>query len=193
MSAADRTDAAQLLARLAEGDAKAAEALLPLVYDELHQIAHRLMSGQNANHTLQTTALMNEAWMRLSGREGTRYESEEHFLRVAARAMRSVLVDHARRRGAKKRGGKNKREVLFDDALGYWEHNHTELLALDEALTRLGERDTELQRIVELRFFAGLTLEETGAVMGMSVRQIHRRWTFIRGWLREAMETDPHA
>lgn len=190
MSAPDRVDAAALLARLAQGDAQAAEALLPLMYEELHGIAHRLMAGQKKGHTLQTTALMNEAWLRLSGRDDSRYESEEHFLRVAARAMRSVLVDHARRQLAKKRGGGNQREPLIESALGAWEHNQLDVLALDEALTKLGARDAELQRIVELRFFAGLTLEETGAVLGMSVRQIHRRWTFARGWLHEEMQTE---
>ena len=190
MSASDGTDAAGLLARLAEGDENAAETLLPLVYDELHGIARRLMAGQNPGHTLQTTALMNEAWMRLSGREGSPYESQQHFLRVAARAMRSVLVDHARRRAAKKRGGDRQREALIHDAMGYWEQNHTDLLALDEALTKLGERDRELQHIVELRFFGGLTLEETGVVLAMSVRQVHRRWTLARGWLHETIAQD---
>jgi len=187
-SRADPNRFTELLDRFAGGENEAAEALLGMLYDELHGIASRLMGDQRKAHTLQTTALVHEAWMRLAGGRAEPYQSREHFVRVAARAMRCVLVDHARRRTAKKRRGDRARPLELD-ALSYWDDGHTDLLALDEVLERLGERDEELLRIVELRFFGGLTLEETAAMMGMSVRQVHRRWTFARGWLRRTLES----
>jgi len=176
----------QLLDRINGGDAAAAEELLPIVYEELHAIAHRLMAGERRAHTLQTTALVHEAWLRLNGADA-RYENRRHFLRVAARAMRRVLVDHARRKRAAKRGGEDA-PLPLDAALALYEENPVDLLALDEALEGLGRRDETLARIVELRFFAGLTLEEAGGVLGLTVRQVHRGWTFARGWLRRELE-----
>ena len=182
----DQEAATRLLQRLADGDSEAAEALFPLVYWQLHNVAHRLMAKERKGHTLQTTALMHEAWVRVVKADAA-YENKGHFMRVAARAMRRVLVDHARKRNAKKRSG-DRVEPLVADALAYWETNHTDLLALEEALVRLGERDEDLLSVVELRFFSGLTLEETGAVLGMTVRQVHSRWTLARGWLRRELD-----
>jgi len=182
----DQEAVTRLLQRMADGDEEAAEALFPIVYKQLHHVARSLMAKERQGHTLQTTALMHEAWVRLVHVDAA-YESRGHFMRIAARAMRRVLVDHARKRGAKKRLG-DLAEPLLDDALAYWETNHTDLLALDEALVQLGERDEDLLQVVELRFFSGLTLEETGAVLGMSVRQVHSRWTLARGWLRRELE-----
>jgi RNA polymerase sigma factor (TIGR02999 family) len=176
-----------LLARLAAGDGTAAAPLLAQLHDELHAIAHRQMANQRSGHTLQTTALLNEAWMRLAPGAGDRWQDRQHFVRAAARAMRFVLVDHARRHTAKKRQRQRARplpEMLMAPAEG----DSAELLSLEDALVELGERDGELLVLVELRYFAGLTLEETGRAMGMSVRQIHRRWTFARGWLRRRLE-----
>jgi RNA polymerase sigma factor (TIGR02999 family) len=181
------SDVAALLERLSAGDEAASAPLLDALYAELHRMAHRLMADQRGGHTLQTTALLNEAWMRIAG--GNRkepYQDKRHFVRVAARAMRSVLVDHARKRNAKKRQG-GRAQALVTDALSYWDDNPTELLALDEALTRLGERDEELARIVELRFFGGLTASEAGAALGLTERQVLKRWTFARGWLRREL------
>ena len=187
----DAPDVEALLARLARGDAEAGEALFPLVYRELHGTAHRLMARERAGHTLQTTALLHEAWVRIAGGDAGRIQDRQHFVRLASRAMRNVLVDHARRRNAKKRAPPS-REPLIEDALTYWDGNHTDLLALDDALERLGERDAELARIVELRFFGGLTLEETGAALGISPQKVHRGWSFARTWLRRELERGDH-
>lgn len=175
-----------LLDRLAEGDPEAAEALFPLVYRELHDTAHHLMARERGNHTLQTTALLHEAWIRIAGSDVGTINDRRHFIRLASRAMRNVLVDHARRRNAKKRQ-RARAEPLIEDALAYWNENHTDLLALDEALERLGAQDPELLKLVELRFFGGLTLEETGNILGLSVQRTHKGWTFARSWLRREL------
>jgi RNA polymerase sigma factor (TIGR02999 family) len=143
----------RLLRRMIDGDASAATELLPLVYRELHVIAERLMAGERREHTLQPTALIHEAWLRLMGGADLSYEDRGHFLRVAARAMRRVLVDHARARKTAKRG-EGRAPVPLPEALAGWEQDQTDLLALDEALERLAERDEQLLRVVELRFFA---------------------------------------
>lgn len=179
----------RLLAQMASGDESAAERLFPVVYGELHRIAHRLMRGERRSHTLQTTALVHEAWLKLCPQKDVTAEGRNHFLALATRAMRRVLIDHARRVTAKKRDG-GERHSLLDSVLEGWDGNMSDLLALDEALDQLGEEDEVLRRIVELRFFGGLTLEETGAVLGMTIRQVHRRWTTARGWLRLQLEGD---
>lgn len=183
----------RLLRRLNAGDESALAALLPLLYQELHGIAERLMSNERSDHTLQPTALIHDAWLRLVGSAPPEFDDRRHFLRVAARAMRRVLVDHARGKRAQKRGGGVRPRSLDDvhaalaaDALGA-----VDLLALDEALDALGTEDPELLRIVELRYFAGLTLEETGEVMAMSNQQVHRAWTVARGWLRCELGPEP--
>ncbi|MDJ0520692.1 MAG: ECF-type sigma factor [Planctomycetota bacterium] len=178
---------APLLARMGDGDEDAGHELFELVSGELRSIASKLMAGERKSHTLQTTALVNEAWMRLAGGANLSAESRGHFVRLASRAMRRVLVDHARKRGARKRQG-HRAEPLLDDALQYWDERQTDLLALDEALDRLGERDDDALRVVELRFFSGLTLKEVGAVLGMTERQAGLAWTFARGWLKRELE-----
>lgn len=187
MGAESHSTVDELLERLAEGDAAASEDLLALLYGELHGIARKLMSDQRAGHTLQTTALINEAWMRLTPGSGSRWQNRRHFVRAAARAMRHVLVDHARRRTAKKRQ-RDKARPFEEGAFEYWSKHPAELLALNELLENLGERDPEMLKVVELRYFGGLTLEETAAATGLTVRQVHIRWTFARGWLRRALE-----
>ncbi len=176
---------AKLLIRMEAGDETAAAELLPVVYDEMRRIAKRLMVDERRNHTLQTTALIHEAWMRLG--DSSRYEDRRHFLRVAARAMRNVLVDHARAKRATKRGG-GKPTAPLDDALAAYEAKDIDVVALNEALEKLGESDPELLRIVELRLFGGLTMKETGEVVGKTLRQVDRAWTFARGWLRRELE-----
>ena len=179
-----------LLERLSAGDESAAPELGARLHEELHRVARRLMAEERPSHTLQTTALVNEAWLRLGASIDAGFEDRRHFLRVAARAMRQVLVDHARARHALKRGAGAER-ITWDaaePALGLESQDPNEILALEEALARLEAKDPELLRLVELRFFAGLTLEETAEVLEKSVRQVHWSWTFARGWLRRELE-----
>jgi RNA polymerase sigma factor (TIGR02999 family) len=164
------------------GDSAVASQLAPVLYEELHGLALRMMRDQGAGHTLQPTALIHEAWMKLVGASERTVESRAHFAALAARAMRSVLVDHARRKGAEKRGGDGER-VALDTVLFEFEAPSVDLLELDEALTTLSNLDGELGRIVELRFFAGMSVEETAAVLGVSEATIARRWRIARMWL----------
>ena len=178
---------ARLLRRMVDGDPAAAAELLPIVYRELHVVAERLMAGERRAHTLQPTALIHEAWLRLMGGADLEFEDRGHFLRIAAREMRRVLVDHARGRNAAKRGAGRGRAPL-SAALAWWDQDPTDVLALDEALDRLGARDEQLARIVELRFFAGLTNDETGAALGLTERQVRLGWASARGWLRRELD-----
>lgn len=184
-------EATQLLARLSEGEAGAADRLLPLVYDQLRQIAGRLMERQPSDHTLQATALVSEAWLKLVTPEARGgWESQQHFLRVAARAMRSVLVDHARARATEKRGGPNVVKLPLDAVLLEAEDRVGELLAFDETLERLEAVDADLARLVELRFYGGLQIDEAARVLELSQRTAERRWRAARMWLRAELQGD---
>ncbi len=178
--------ATRLLRRMGDGDVAAADELLPLLYEELRSIASRHLRNERRAQTLQTTALVHEAWLRIGGDAEREWEGKNHFLRVAARAMRHVLVDHARAKRAGKRGGSNARVVL-DEALAAFERDELDLLALDEAMGRLSERDDELSRVVELHVFAGLTLQEAGSVLGKTERQMGRSWDLARGFLHREL------
>ena len=171
---------------MAAGDASAGDDLFPRVYRELHGVAEKLMRRERDDHTLQTTALVNEAWLKLKPAVTTA-ETRAQFMGLAARAMRRILIDHARKRGRRKRTAEGERLSLLDDVLARWGRDPAELLALDEALDRLGARDETLRKLVELRFFAGFTLEEAGQVLGLTERQVRRRWMFARGWLRREL------
>ena len=179
----------RLLQRMSDGDARAADELLPLVYEELHALAARAMGQRAAGHTLQPTALVNEAWLRLAGPADGGFANREHFLGVAARAMRSALVDHARRRGSAKRAGGRER-VPLEHVLELFEEHSSDLLALDEALTRLAAMDPELGRIVELRFFGGLSVEETAHALVCSESTVVRGWRVARLWLQGELASD---
>ncbi len=181
--------ATHFLKRIREGDAQAAEELLPVVYAELHEIAEHLMHGERSGHTLQPTALVHEAWLRLVGRDGPdSNESRAEFLRIAARAMRNVLIDHARARGAKKRGKRADVPPEFLDQLVVtYEERDLDLLALDDSLERLIRIDEPLAHLVELRFFAGLTVAEIAAVEDRSVSSLERSWRSARAWLRREL------
>ena len=172
----------RLLNRYAGGDSEAGEQLFPLVYDELRKLARRYMGGNDRGHTLQPTALVNEAWLRLVDQETAGFDGRRNFYALASRIMRSVLVDHARARCAEKRGGGQRRITLYDDA-GVQESGSIDLLALDEALERLTEVDPELARIVELRFFGGLNHPEIARATGSSLRTVERNWRLARAWL----------
>ncbi len=170
----DRGETRRLVRSAGEGDAEAARELQQVVYDEL------------TGHTLQPTALVHEAWVRLVGSEGPGPEDRVHFVRVAARAMRNALVDHARAKQAQKRGGGAARAPI-DPLLVAYEENDVDVLVLHEALERLAAVDEQLARLVELRFFAGLTTDQAAPVLGVSVPTVHRRWRMARIWLRREL------
>lgn len=170
----------RLLERLGEGDAAAEGPLFGMLYEELREIADRLMRRERVGHTLQTTALVHEAYLRLVGEQPGRWEGRAHFLRVAARVMRAVLVDHARRRKAAKRGEGRAPVGALDELVIRYETDALDLLDLDAALDRLGEQDEQLAHLVELRFFGGLTIAETADAMGVSTPTIERGWRTAR-------------
>ena len=179
----NRPDATLLLERLREGDADAGAALFELVYGELRARAGALL-GAGGGHTLQATALVNEAWMRLD-RAGSTPENRAHFLAVAAKAMRSVLVDHARAKRARKRDGGER--ILLDEALVVYSSRVPDVLELHDELERLTALDARMARVVELRFFGGLSIDETARVLGVGHATVERAWQTARAWLRSRL------
>jgi len=173
----------KLLAALKNGDAHAERNLVALLYRELHGLARMYMRRERPDHTLQPTALVNEAYLRLMGQNAKAWEGRNHFVASAAIAMRRVLVDHARRRRAAKRPG-GKQKVELDEILGSAGPRIEELLILDEALTRLAGWNGRHARLVEMMFFGGLTVEEAAGVLGISVRTAERDWKAARAWLQ---------
>jgi len=159
--------------------------LVERLYRELHALAGAYMRAERTGHTLQTTALVHEAYLRLGKRQGL-WESENHFMRTAARTMRRVLVDHARRKRAAKKGGTWKREPL-DPVVETLERSAEDLLCMDEALDRLAATDPRLARVVEFRFFCGFTVEETARALGVSKTTVKEDWSLAKAWLRRAM------
>ncbi len=182
----ESTDIPRLLERVAEGDQAAWDELLPPLYATLHEIAHRLMRDQAKGHTLQTTALVHEAFLKLAGGE-QHWETRRHFERVAARAMRAVLVDHARARNAQKRG-ECWRRVMLTDEVAEVTGPELDVLALHEALDKLHALDPEAAEVSELRCFGGLEHEDIAHVTGRSKRTVERSWRFARAWLEREME-----
>lgn len=168
------------------GDRTAVDRLLPLVYDELRRIAHRQLGRERAGHTLGTTALVHEVYLKLVDQTRAKFEDRAHFFAIAARAMRRILVDYARRHQAAKRGGAAK-QVSLDDAALVADERADTLLALDEALVRLGELDERLSRVVECRFFGGLTEEETAVALSVTARTVRRDWVKAKGWLSQEL------
>jgi RNA polymerase sigma factor (TIGR02999 family) len=177
----------ELLRAWGAGDAEASEALLPLVYAELRRQARRALRREGEGHTLQATALVHEAWLRLDGQHDARWESRTQFLAVAAQMMRRVLVDHARTRRARKRGG-GATQVSLGDANQVAAPDNVDVLALDDALARLATLDPRKARLVELRYFAGLSIPEAAAVLGISPATVGREWVVARMWLRRELE-----
>lgn len=180
----------ELLVRARSGSSDAMDRLMPLVYDELRAIAHRQLRGERDEHTLSTTALVHEAYLRLVDQRRVAWQDRTHFFAVAARVMRRVLVDYARRRVAKKRDGM-RHAVSLDEALLVVESQADLLLDLDEALSRLADQDERLARVVELRFFAGLTDEETAGILGVSPRTVRYDWIKAKGWLYRELSGAP--
>jgi len=182
ITARDRSEVTRWLIAGNAGDARALEALLPLVYDELHRQAVRFFHRERAGHTLQPTALVHEVYLRLINQHEVNWQNRAQFFGIAAEMMRRILVSHARGRQAEKRGGAAQR-ITLDEGVAATPERDLNLLALDEALTRLGQLDPQKSRIVELRFFTGLSVEETAEVMGVSPRTIDRQWQTAKAWL----------
>ena len=176
-----------LLKEWSAGDRRALDRLTPLVYEELHRQAARFLRRERPGHTLQTSALINEAYLRLIDAKDVQWQSRAHFFAIAANLMRRVLVDHARRRDAEKRGGTHIRLTL-DGTLAMANETDLDLLAIDEALDKLAVIDSQQARVVELRFFSGLSVEETAAALGVSPKTVKRDWSVARAWLRREME-----
>jgi|SRR5947209_4381578 len=176
----------QLLLRWNNGDDAALERLMPLVYEELRRLAKRYMVRERLNHTLQTTALVNEAYLRLIDAKHVRWQNRAHFFAISAQLMRRILVDFARSRNYQKRGGEL-RQVSFDDGLIVLDTPDRDLVALDEALRELTAVDERKGRVVELRFFGGMSVEETAEVLGVSPDTVMRDWKFAKVWLLREM------
>jgi RNA polymerase sigma factor (TIGR02999 family) len=176
----------RLLVAWGEGDESALAELAPLVHAELHRLAHRYMGGERPGHTLQTTALVNEAYLRLIDWKNVRWQSRAHFFGVSAQLMRRILVDFARERGSGKRGGGAPR-VALDEAAAVPGGAGADVIALDEALRSLAELDPRQSRVVELRFFGGLTVEEAAEVLKVSPATVERDWSFARAWLHREL------
>ena len=181
----DDGEVTQLLKAMTSGDSTAADRLLPLVYSELHRLAASYMRRERQDHTLQPTALINEAYLRLAG-DDVNWRNREHFIGVAANVMRRVLVDHARAHNAEMRGG-GQRRVDLEDNVAISAERSEEILALDEALGRLTEVNPRQAKVVELRYFGGLSIEQIAAVLAIAPRSVKRDWALARIWLFKAL------
>lgn len=182
----------QLLIEWRAGDETALDKLIPIVYEELRRLAHYYMRRERPDHTLQTSALINEAYIRLVDHKGMRWQNRAHFYGVAAQAMRRVLVDHARSRGYAKRGGGAQR-VELDEATSVAQKQADDLIALDDALTGLATLDPRKSKIVELRYFGGMSVEETAEALGVSAVTILRDWKTAKAWLLRAISPQDSA
>ena len=173
----------RILEAIQHGDSKAAEELLPLVYNELRKLAAHKMAGEAGGHTLQATALVHEAWIRLVDGNAQRFENRQHFFAAAAEAMRRILVDHARRKKSQKRGSGAVPEQLDESAI-VLAAPPDELLAVHEALDQLSAEDASAAELVKLRYFVGMTMEESASALGLAPRTAERLWTYARAWLK---------
>jgi RNA polymerase sigma factor (TIGR02999 family) len=180
--------ATQLLFLWRSGDETALQALIPLVYRDLRLAAHRCLRAERADHTLQSTDLVHEAYLRLAGDRPLPAESRAHFVAIAARLMRQILVDYARRRSAAKRGPQYK--VELDASFDLPQRETVDVVALDDALNRLSRRDIQQEKIVEMRFFGGLTIEETAVALEISPANVKREWNMAKAWLMREMGSD---
>lgn len=177
----------ELLIAWGNGDRAALNQLMPLVYDELRRLAHRYLRRERAAHTLQTSALVNEVYLKLVNERAMQWQNRAHFFAIAAQLMRTILVDYARRRNNAKRGGRAQR-VLFDEALAVSDEQTAELIALDDALNTLAALDERKSKVAELRFFAGLSVEETAEVLKVSPVTVMREWRLAKAWLHRELQ-----
>ena len=187
MSSEPTARVSQLLLNWGQGDEAARNELIPLVYGELRRIARRYLSRERPDHTLQSGALVHEAYLRLLHKEPPQWQNRAHFFGVAAQLMRHILVDHARSRLAGKRGAGAPRLAL-DPQMALPQKREMDLVALDDALTKLASLDSQQSRLIELRFFGGLSIEETAVVLGISPATVKREWTTARAWLQREMK-----
>jgi RNA polymerase sigma factor (TIGR02999 family) len=178
----------QLLFDWSKGDSSALDELMPMVYDELRRLAHNYLRRERPGHTLQTTALVHEAYLRLVDQKQVRWQHRAQFLGIAAQLMRRILVDHARQRRAAKRGGAGRQRLSITEADRIAGRPDADLLAVHEALNELAAIDPQQSRIVELRFFGGLSIVETAAVLGVGHATVERDWKLARAWLRRELE-----
>jgi len=179
----------RLLRESRDGNRHAATELMPLIYDELRSLAMRHMRSERVGHTVQATSLVHEAFVKLAGSHGAPWQDRAHFFAAAATLIRQILVQHARARNAEKRGGKMQRASVDVEQIAE-ERSSDELLAVDEALRKLADMDPGKARLVELRFFAGLSAEETAEALGMSPRSMARQWAMARAWLSRELTTE---
>ena len=186
----DAPDVTRLLRNWSGGDTHALDQLTPVVYDELRRLAASYMRQERQDHTLQSTALVNEAYLKLVDQKNVVWQNRAHFFGIAAQMIRRILVDHARAHKAEKRGG-GAGVLSLDEAIGVPERRDVEVLALNDALTRLTEMDPQQGRIVELRFFTGLSIEETAEVVGVSPATVKREWAAARAWLFREISRKP--
>lgn len=178
----------QLLLNWGGGDQAALEKLMPLVYDELRRLAHNYLRRERAEHTLQPTALVNEAYLKLIDQRHAKWQNRAHFFAISAQLMRRILVDHARQHQAAKRGGSKQKRLSITSVEQLAKQPEVDLLALNEALDQLNLMDPQQARIVELKFFGGLSIEETAGVLGISHSTVERDWKLARAWLRRRLE-----
>jgi RNA polymerase sigma factor (TIGR02999 family) len=189
MTTPHRQDVTLLLEKWSNGDHEALDDLMIAVYKELRRLAERYLRTERPDHTLQATALVHEAYMRLVDQQSVQWQNRAHFFGVAARIMRNILVDHARAQKAAKRGSV-RYKLTLDEAIAVADDREVEIVALDDALTSLAEIDPEKSRIVELRFFGGLSVEETAVVLGTSPRTVKRGWRVAKAWLYREVRGD---
>lgn len=185
------SEVTRILVAVEGGNVRAADKLLPLVYEQLRAIAGQRMAQERAGHTLQATALVHEAYLRLVGGQQVPWMNRAHFYLAAAEAMRRILIEHARKRGRLKRGG-DRRRVPVSVADLAAEQDSEEILAVDEAVRRLEETDAQAGKVVRLRFFAGLSVDETARALDLSPRTIAREWAYARAWLHDALKGEEH-
>jgi RNA polymerase sigma factor (TIGR02999 family) len=182
MTRSSTHEVTELLIEWSNGNKTALDKLMPLIHEELRRLAHHYMSHERPGHTLQTTALVNEAYLRLVNRKSVHWQNRAHFFAIAATLMRSILVDHARSHAYAKRGG-DARKITIDEAMIVSKERAAEVVALDDVLKQLANFDPQQSRIVELRFFGGLTIDETAEVLALSPATIKREWSTARAWL----------